>query len=73
MLNPLALPQAVIDGFAVLPALLKEAQAANRTLTEALERADQINDQADRMIEQADGSWPPRPTPARCWRTRRPS
>jgi len=54
MLNPLALPQAVIDGLAVLPALLKEAQAANRTLTEALERADRINAQADRLIAQAD-------------------
>ena len=54
MLNPLTLPQAVIDGLAVLPALLKEAQAANRTLTEALERADRINAQADRLIAQAD-------------------
>ena len=54
MLNPLALPQAVIDGLAVLPQLLAEAQEANRTLREALERADRINAQADRMIEQAD-------------------
>ena len=44
----------MIDGLAVLPALLKEAQAANRTLTEALERADRINAQADRLIAQAD-------------------
>ena len=35
VLNPLTLPQAVIDGLAILPALLKEAQAANRTLAEA--------------------------------------
>ena len=66
VLNPLTLPQAVIDGLAVLPALLKEAQAANRTLTEALERADRINAQADRLIAQADWS-----RSRSCARTRR--
>ncbi len=54
MINPLTLPQAVVDGLAVLPALLTEAQAANRTLAEALERADRIDAQADRLIAQAD-------------------
>ncbi len=54
VLNPLTLPQAVIDGLAVLPALLKEAQAANRTLTEAVERADRISAQADRLIVQSE-------------------
>jgi hypothetical protein len=54
VLNPLTLPQAVIDGLAIMPALLKEAQAANRTLTEAVERADRISTQADRLIAQAE-------------------
>jgi len=54
VLNPLSLPQAVIDGLAILPALLKEAQAANRTLTEAIDRADRISAQADRLIAQAE-------------------
>lgn len=54
MLNPLTLPQAVIDGLAVLPALLKEAQSANRTLTQAIDRADRISEQADLLIAQAE-------------------
>ncbi len=54
MLNPLALPQAVIDGFSILPELLAEAQEANRTLREALERAEAISAQAERLIAQAD-------------------
>ena len=54
VLNPLTLPQTVIDGLATLPALLKEAQEANRTLAQAIDRADRISAQADRLIEQAD-------------------
>jgi methyl-accepting chemotaxis protein len=54
VLNPLMLPQAVLDGLAVLPALLRQAEEANRTLNDAIGRADRISAQADQLITQAD-------------------
>jgi ABC-type transporter Mla subunit MlaD len=54
VLNPLALPQAVVDGLAVLPQLLHEARLANDRLAQAIERADRITAQADLMMKQAD-------------------
>jgi ABC-type transporter Mla subunit MlaD len=54
VLNPLALPQAVIDGFGVLPAMARDARRATELLEASLRRADDIVDRADRLLESFD-------------------
>jgi ABC-type transporter Mla subunit MlaD len=54
MLNPLALPQAVIDGFAALPGMARDARRATELLEASLSRADDIVDRADRLLESFD-------------------
>ena len=56
MLNPLALPQAVIDSLAVLPAIARDARRANELMSLTLERADRLIEQTDRLLERFDAA-----------------
>ena len=56
MLNPLALPQAVIDSLAVLPAIARDARRANELMSQTLERADRLIAQTDRLLERFDAA-----------------
>ena len=56
MLNPLALPQAVIDSLAVLPAIARDARRANELMGQTLERADRLIEQTDRLLERFDAA-----------------
>ena len=54
MLNPLALPQAVIDSLAFLPAIARDARRATEQMDQIIERADQVIEQTERLLERFD-------------------
>ena len=56
VLNPLTLPQTVIDSLAVLPAIARDARRANEQMEQMIERADRVIDQADRLMERFDAA-----------------
>ena len=56
MLNPLALPQAVIDSLAVLPAIARDARRAADQMDRIIERADRVIEQTDRLLERFDAA-----------------
>jgi len=56
MLNPLALPQAVIDSLAFLPAIARDARRATDQMDQILERADRVIEQTDRLLERFDAA-----------------
>ncbi len=56
MLNPLALPQAVIDSLAFLPAIAKDARRATDQMDRLLERADRVIEQTDRLLVRFDSA-----------------
>ena len=56
MLNPLALPQAVIDSLTVLPAIARDARRATQQMDQMLERADRLIEQTDRLLERFDAA-----------------
>lgn len=54
MLNPLALPQAVVDSLAVLPAIAKDARRATAQMEQMIERADRVIEQTDLLLDRFD-------------------
>jgi len=56
VLNPLALPQAVLDSLAFLPAIASDARRATVQMDQILERADRVIEQTDRLLERFDAA-----------------
>lgn len=56
MLNPLALPQAVIDSLAVLPAIARDTRKATDQMEQVLERSDRLIEQTERLLERFEAA-----------------